>query len=161
MKLKPYIFVHALSLEWIHLSRWLLLVCVCLHCVLFALPEVRRHAWSALLCLTVVFSRCHWLGVLWHGDGIMCSGPNRVEKRAGLQVPLAMPLPPPQTPYCEKSLGWALWALWSHCFAKCWPGWKAQCPWAWLILSTFSQALSRKPLEQEWKMLNYTHATKT
>lgn len=31
-------------------------------CVLFALGEVRRHAWTALRCLTVVFSRCHWLG---------------------------------------------------------------------------------------------------
>ncbi len=56
-------------------------------CVLFALREVRRHAWSALHCLTVVFSRCHWLGVLCRGDGIMCSGPSWVQKRAELQRP--------------------------------------------------------------------------
>ena len=56
-------------------------------CVLFALREVRRHAWSALHCLTVVFSRCHWLGVLWHGDGIMCAQPEWVQKRAELQYP--------------------------------------------------------------------------
>lgn len=66
------------------------LVCVCACrrvCVLFALREVRRHAWSALHCLTVVFSRCHWLGVLWCGDGIMCAGPSWVEKRGEQQRP--------------------------------------------------------------------------
>lgn len=125
-------------------------LCACLRvCVLFALSEVRRHAWSALHCLTVVFSRCHWLGVLWLGDGIMCSGTSWVEKRAA--APLTMPLPPPQTPYCEKSLGWALWAWWIHCLAKCWPDWKTQCPWAQLILSILSDALSHKPWEQKEK----------
>lgn len=85
---------------------WVVLVCV-----LFALREVRRrHAWSALHCLTVVFSRCHWLGVPWFGDGIMCTHRAQLCGEKSRAAPLAMPLPPPQTPYCEKSLGWALWA---------------------------------------------------
>lgn len=32
------------------------------------------HAWPALHCLTVVFSRCHRLTAPCRGDGIMCSG---------------------------------------------------------------------------------------
>lgn len=50
--------------------------------VLFALGEVRMHAWSALHCLTVVFSRCHRLAVVM----VLCAlGPSRVEKRAERQ----------------------------------------------------------------------------
>lgn len=40
------------------------------------------HAWSALHCLTVVFSRCHRLAVVM----VLCAlGPSRVEKRAERQ----------------------------------------------------------------------------
>lgn len=88
-------------------------------------------------------------------------GPAEWRKEQSCSAPKAMPLPPPQTPHCEKSLGWALWARCIHCLAKCWPDWKAQCPWAWLILSIFSQALSHKQWVQEQKMPNYTQVTKT
>lgn len=73
--------------EWI-VSVGIVSAPVCLtESVLFALWEVRRHAWCALHCLTVVFSRCHCTGVLWHREGIMCTGPSWEEKRAELLHP--------------------------------------------------------------------------
>lgn len=49
-----------------HLCWWLFYIASTRFkvCVLFALREVRMHAWSALHCLTAVFSRCHWFAVL-------------------------------------------------------------------------------------------------
>lgn len=79
------------------------------------------HAWPALHCLTVVFSRCHRLTAPCRGDGIMCSGAGaewRREQRRGAPPPAA-PLPPPQTPHCEKSVGRALRARRIRRRAKC------------------------------------------
>lgn len=62
--------------------------------VLFALGEVRMHAWPALPCLTVVFSRCHRLAVPCRGDGIMCSGAEPSGEKSRAAAPLLSPPPP-------------------------------------------------------------------
>lgn len=117
---------------------------MCAFCTLRS--EETRLNCSALFdgCfLTLSLARCAvpwwWYYVLW----AQLSG-----EKSRAAAPWALPLPPPQTPYCEKSLGRALWAQCIHCLAKCWPDWKAQCPWAWLILSILSEALSHKQWER-------------
>lgn len=141
----------------------IVLVCVLLPYSMCAFCTQRSEE-TRLIC-SALFDGCFltlslaWCAVVWwwyYARWAQLSG-----EKSRAAAPLAMPLPPPQTPYCEKSLGWALWALRIHCLAKCWPDWKAQCPWSQLSLSILSEALSHKPREQGEKMPNYTHVTKT
>lgn len=53
------------------------------------------------------------------GDGIMCSGAEPSGEKSRATALAAVPLPPPQTPHCEKSLGRALRAWRIRRLAKC------------------------------------------
>lgn len=114
---------------FLHLEKWgdtLELLCT--------VWRLFSHVVTGLVCCAVVMVLC-------------ALGPAECRKEQSCSAPSYATPASPDT-LCEKSLGRALWAQCIHCFAKCWPDWKAQCPWAWLILSILSEALSHKQWEQ-------------
>lgn len=67
-----------------------------------------RSEETRLIC-SALFDGCFltlslaWCAVAWGWYYVRWAQLSGEKSRAG--APLAMPLPPPQTPYCEKSLG--------------------------------------------------------
>lgn len=75
---------------------------------------------DARLVCSALFDGCFLtLSPARRGDGIMCSGAETSGEKSRAAALTAAPLPPPQTPHCEKSLGWALRAWRIHRLAKC------------------------------------------
>lgn len=129
---------------------------------------VRRHAWLPLLRFYCFLA----LSLLWQHLGIMWA------ERPWLKTLLSHPPPtPPDTWLWEKSRR-VLRVLWP---AKCWPAWKAQCPWGslislfpfsqWLCLypSTAAQLTTERKRKRERERMkggerhgaNYTHVTES
>lgn len=110
----------------------------------------------------VLFDGCFLtLSPARRGDGIMCSGAELSGEKSRAAVLMAPPLPPPQTPHCEKSLDRALGAWRIHRLAKCRARLKGTVSLGRLILSSLSEALSHNVSRKYKKQPYYTHVTKS